>query len=148
MGRQGNFVLGFGSRTVGTELGVASLVKSFATLASTMLTDTVQINTAAAELTQEFRGEDHTGHVTNRNKVDLSTPSEFPQPVVVVLLVEQGRHWEFERIASFNIHLRCEARSFDHPRKGQATHFLVVVKVSVLAPLFVEINAVFLDGQC
>ena len=58
MGRQGNFVLGVGIRTVGTELGVASLVKSFA-MASTMLTDTVQINTAAAELTQEFRGEDH-----------------------------------------------------------------------------------------
>ena len=77
---------------LGGKFGVACLVQCLPFLTCLVLTDTVNINAAAAELAQEFSREDHASKVTNWHQVELTAPRQFPQPEVIVLLIHQGRH--------------------------------------------------------
>ena len=53
------------SDELGGKFGVACLVQCLPFLTRLVLTDTVNINAAAAELAQEFGREDHSGQITN-----------------------------------------------------------------------------------
>ena len=96
------------SDELGSKFCVASLVQCLPFLTCLVLTDTVDINAAAAELAQEFGREDHTGKISNWHQVELTAPRQFPQPEVIMLLIHQGRHRELQWIASLNVQFRSE----------------------------------------
>ena len=54
---------------LGGKLGIAFLVKSFSFLTSFVLANTIDINSAAAELAQEFGREDHTSKISDWHQV-------------------------------------------------------------------------------
>ena len=53
------------SDQLGRKLGVAFLVKSFSFLTSFVLTNAINVDSATAELAQEFGREDHASKISN-----------------------------------------------------------------------------------
>ena len=134
------------SNELGCELGVFLFIQGFSFLSGFLLTDAIQIDATAAKLLKELGHEHHTGHFTNRYQVHFTSPCEFSQPVVVMLLIEKCRQRKLERVAPFNIQFGSESQGFDNSGKGEAVQLLVVIEVIILVRLVVEIKAILLDG--
>ena len=68
--------------------------------------------------------------------------SQLPKPKVVCLLIQQGCHWQFQRITSLNVQFLREGRLTNATRKSQAVDFLIIVMVFVLLPMRIGIKAI------
>ena len=68
--------------------------------------------------------------------------SQLPKPKVVCLLIQQGCHWQFQRITSLNVQFLREGRLTNATRESQAVDLLIVVVVFVLLPMRIGIKAI------
>ena len=68
--------------------------------------------------------------------------SQLPKPKVVCLLIQQGCHWQFQRITSLNVQFLREGRLTNATRESQAVDLLIVVVVIVLLPMRIGIEAI------
>ena len=130
------------SDLLGCILGVVGLVQQFPILPGFAGGDFVHVYPLVAELCQELRREHNSCDVPSGNQVDFTPMSQLPKPKVVCLLIQQGCHWQFQRITSLNVQFLCEGRLTNATRKSQAIDFLIVVMVFVLLPMRIGIKAI------
>ena len=95
---------------LGSILGVVCLVQQFPILSGFAGGDFVHVYPLVAELSQKLRHEHNSCNVPSRNQVDFTPMSQLPKPKVVCLLVQQGCHWQFQRITSLNVQFLREGR--------------------------------------
>ena len=126
---------------LGCVLGVVCLVQQFPILSGFAGGDFVYVNPLVAELSQKLRRE-NSCNVPSRNQVDFTPMSQLPKPKVVCLLIQQGCHWQFQRITSLNVQFLREGRLTNATRESQAVDLLIVVVVFVLLPMRIGIEAI------
>ena len=90
-------------------LGVVGLVKELSILSGLSGRDFVQINFLVSELCQELSHKHNCCDVSGRDQVEFTSMSQLAKPKVVGLLIQQGRHGQFQRITSFNVQLLWKA---------------------------------------
>ena len=127
---------------LGCVLGVVCLVQQFPILSGFAGGDFVYVNPLVAELSQTLRREHNSCNVPRRNQVDFTPMSQLPKPKVVCLLIQQGCHWQFQRITSLNVQFLREGRLTNATRESQAVDLLIVVVVFVLLPMRIGIEAI------
>ena len=115
-------------------LGVVGLVKELSILSGFAGGDLVQIDSLVSKLRQELRHKHNCCDVSCRNQVQFTCMSELAKPKVVGLLIQQGFHWQFQRITSFNVQLLREGELTNASRKSQAVDLLVVIVIFILLP--------------
>ena len=67
---------------------------------------------------------------------------QFPQPEVVGLLIQQGRHRKLKWITSFDVQLLTECRLTDTARECQAVDLLIIIMFFVLLPMRVDFKPI------
>ena len=127
---------------LGCILCVVGLVQQFPILPGFAGGDFVHVYPLVAELRQELRREHNSCNVPSRNQVDFTPMSQLPKPKVVCLLIQQGCHWQFQRITSLNVQFLREGRLANATRESQAVDLLIVVVVFVLLPMRIGIKAI------
>ena len=127
---------------LGCVLGVVCLVQQFPILSGFAGGDFVYVNPLVAELSQTLRREHNSCNVPSRNQVDFTPMSQLPKPKVVCLLIQQGCHWQFQRITSLNVQFLREGRLTNATGESQAVDLLIVVVVFVLLPMRIGIEAI------
>ena len=127
---------------LGCILGVVGLVQQIPILSGFAGGDFVYGHPLVAELSQKLRREHNSCNVPSRNQVDFTPMSQLPKPKVVCLLIQQGCHWQFQRITSLNVQFLREGRLTNATRESQAVDLLIVVVVLVLLPMRIGIEAI------
>ena len=127
----------------GCKLGIVLFIKGLSFMSSFLLAHAIQVDAATAELLHEFCQEHNASHITNRYQVHFTSPGKFPQPVIVVLLIQQCSDWKLKRVTPFYVQFRGECRCANRPRKSEAGNLLVVIELGVSLPLFIEVKAIF-----
>ena len=127
---------------LGCVLGVVCLVQQFPILSGFAGGNFVYVNPLVAELSQKLRREHNSCNVPSRNQVDFTPMSQLPKPKVVCLLIQQGCHWQFQRITSLNVQFLREGRLTNATRESQAADLLIVVVGFVLLPMRIGIEAI------
>ena len=130
------------SNLLGCILGVVGLVQQFPILSGFAGGDFVHVYPLVAELSQKLRHEHNSCNVPSRNQVDFTPMSQLPKPKVVCLLIQQGGHWQLQRITSLNVQFLREGRLTNATRESQAVDLLIVVVVFVLLPMRIGIKAI------
>ena len=125
--------------------GIVGLVQKLSILSCFGGRYFVQIDAFVAQLGQEFRHKHHSCDVTSRDQVQFTSMSQLAQPEVVGLLIQQGCHRQFQRVAPFNVQLLRKCRWADGPWKCQAADLLVIKMIFVLLPVRIEIKAICPD---
>ena len=123
-------------------LGVIGLVKELSILSGFAGGDLVQVDSLVSKLCQELHRKHNCCDVPCRNQIQFTSMSQLAKPKVVCLLIQQGCHWQFQRITSFNVQLLREGGLTNASRKGQAVDLLVVVVIFILLPMRIEIEAI------
>ena len=127
---------------LGCVLGVVGLVQQFPILSGFAGGDFVHVDPLVAELSQKLRHEHNSCNVPSRNQVDFTPMSQLPKPKVVCLLIQQGGHWQFQRITSLNVQLLRKCRLTNATRESQAVDLLIVVVIFVLLPMRIGIETI------
>ena len=116
-------------------LGVIGLVKKLSVLSGFAGRNLVEVDSFVSKLCQELRHKHNCCDVPCRNQVQFTSMSQLAKPIVVGLLIQQGCHWQFQRITSVNVKLLREGGLTNASRKSQAVDLLVVIVVFVLLPV-------------
>ena len=122
--------------------GVLVFVRQLSILTCLRHSNSIHVKTTTSELFEKFRHEHHGSNVPRGDHIHFTSRSQLSNPMVVGLLLQQGRQRQGQWIASFNVQFLGKCRRADSLRKGQTIDLLVVVVVFVWLPMFVEVKGV------
>ena len=133
---------------VGTQLWMRSATCCAAYLAFRVLSKSFPSCLAFDELTRSMstpllRNWVKSSVVNTTAAQQFTTVSKLPQPQVVGLLIQHGRHRKLKWITSFNVQLLIERRLANRSRERQAVDFLVVIVFFVFMPLRVQVKPIY-----